>query len=129
MSADKVTESNFVTIYTGSSYEFLTGSSTESHTFYKSGNTALSPLDSTTVPPLFSTKSTETSATIIGKVSSTKNIPVATLAKEKETDRYFTAHIIIRIWAEGTDRDALTPLAGGMFETMLHFTSTLPKIS
>lgn len=129
VSADKVTESNFVTIYTGSSYEFLTGSSTESHTFYKSGNTALSPLDSTTVPPLFSTKSTETSATVIGKVSSTKSIPVATLAKEKETDRYFTAHIIIRIWAEGTDRDALTPLAGGMFETMLHFTSTLPKIS
>ena len=48
---------------------------------------------------------------------------IATLKKENSDDEYFTAHIVMRIWAEGTDRDAKTPLADGIFDTSFHFIS------
>ena len=50
------------------------------------------------------------------------DMPVASLIMDNEVGAY-SAHIRIRIWAEGTDREAKCPLAGGIFETMLCFTS------
>lgn len=34
---------------------------------------------------------------------------------------YYKAHIKVRIWVEGTDREAKTPLAGGIFNNLLNF--------
>ena len=50
------------------------------------------------------------------------DMPVASLLMDNELGTY-SAHIKIRIWAEGTDREAKYPLAGGKFETTLCFTS------
>lgn len=117
---DNLQTDNFVTVYTGSSYDLDTASSnTEIYKFYNSSSDVknIQTLNGTTTPKLFATGS-NTEATV--KVGNTK---VATLAKENEDSEYYTAHIVIRIWVEGTDRDALTPLADGIFDTSLHFVS------
>lgn len=38
---------------------------------------------------------------------------------------YYTGNIILRIWSEGTDRDALVPLMGGKFKTEIEFSGTV----
>ncbi len=128
---DELTESNFVTIYTGSTYSFLTDSTaTQTYEYYSNGSTACTPLGEGTTPPLFPSATTDTEEKIISKINAdTTPIPVVELKKAKSTDEYATGSIVIRIWAEGTDRDALTPLAGGKFEVDLHFTSILPTNS
>ncbi len=128
---NELTESNFVTIYTGSTYSFETGSTeSQPYTYYKKGDTVLTTLGAGTMPPLFSSATTDTEEKIISKINEdTTPIPVVELKKAKSTDEYATGSIVIRIWAEGTDRDALTPLAGGKFEVDLHFTSILPTNS
>lgn len=109
---------NAVTIYTGSSYEVLTNSTAlQNYEYYSNTDKTVHTLNGTSTPPLFDTEASGSSDTRIG------NTPVATLSKQNETDQYYTAHIVIRVWAEGTDRDALVPLAGGMFDTSLHFVS------
>ncbi|MGN0453426.1 MAG: hypothetical protein ACI4GZ_06495 [Ruminococcus sp.] len=45
--------------------------------------------------------------------------PVITLTKS--SDGSYRGHIKIRVWAEGTDREAQTPLADGVFNIMLKF--------
>ncbi len=47
---------------------------------------------------------------------------LATLSKSNDDDIYYKAHIRVRIWAEGTDREAKTPLADGIFNNLLDFT-------
>ncbi len=111
-----VTNTNFVTVYQGTSYELIDNSSaSQSYTYYKSGDKGVTTLSGTTTPKLFASKSTDTESTNIGTV------PVVTLTKANDTDEYYTAHIIVRIWVEGTDRDALQPLADGLFNVDLHF--------
>ena len=46
-----------------------------------------------------------------------------TIASLSEIDQsgYYKAHIKVRIWVEGTDREAKTPLAGGIFKNLLVF--------
>ena len=46
---------------------------------------------------------------------------VVTLTKTNADDKYYKAHIKVRIWAEGTDREAKYPLAGGKFNATLAF--------
>lgn len=108
-----------VTVYTGSSYEFNTGLSTDAqpYQYYDSELKSLVNLGSSTSPKLF-TSANGTDATV--KVG---NTPIATLEKANEADEYFTAHIVMRVWVEGTDREAKTPLADGIFDMSLHFIS------
>lgn len=91
-------------IYVGNSYNILTdGTSESSYQYYDTNNSSL---------------------TTLSNVMLTDNLdddPIVTLAKRNDTDRYYTAHIRVRIWAEGTDREAKTPLAGGTFNTELVF--------
>ncbi|MGN0454618.1 MAG: hypothetical protein ACI4G1_05530 [Ruminococcus sp.] len=47
---------------------------------------------------------------------------LAILSKSNDDDVYYKAHIRVRIWAEGTDREAKTPLADGIFNNLLDFT-------
>lgn len=109
---------NIITVYTGSSYVLnTTSSAAQDYLYYDSELKTTTTLNGTTTPKLFAT-ATSTAAT--EKVGGTK---IVTLTKEKEDSEYYTAHIVIRIWAEGTDRDALTPLADGIFDTSLHFVS------
>lgn len=117
--SSELENSTLVTVYTGSSYEFLTGVLTDdqAYQYYDSESRSLVSLGSASTPKLFTSTST-TAATV--KIGNTK---VATLTKENEDDEYYTAHIVMRIWAEGTDRDALTPLADGIFDTSFHFIS------
>lgn len=104
-----------VTVYTGSSYAFYDNSAQELYQYYN--GTALSTLDTNTEPPLYATTAYKDDDTVteVGE-------KIATLTKKENSDDY-TAHIVIRVWVEGTDRDALTPLADGIFNLSLHFTS------
>lgn len=119
--AARVTESNFVTVYMGTSYALINPSgAAQPYTFYKAGDTALTNLSSTSTPPLFTSSTTDTESKRIGVVDSNTKYPVATLTKEDGSE-YYTANIVVRIWVEGTDRDALQPLADGLFDVFLHF--------
>lgn len=108
-----------VTVYTGSSYELNTNLTSDSqpYQYYDADTNELVTLSASSAPKLFTTTQS-TSETV--KVGDTK---IATLAKEKETDEYYTAHIVMRVWVEGTDREAKTPLADGVFDMSLHFIS------
>lgn len=109
---------NLITVYVGSSYILHTSSNaSQNYEYYDSTEKNLITLGENSTPKLFYS-ATNTADTV--KIGNTK---VATLAKTKETDEYYTAMIYIRIWAEGTDRDAKTPLANGIFDTSLHFTA------
>ncbi len=112
---------DLVTVYVGSSYELLTNSSElQEYRYYDKTSKSTVVLGENTTPKLFSSPSydpTQEVTTVGG------NVAVATLTKAKSTDEYYTAHIIMRVWVEGTDRDALIPLADGIFNMSLHFIS------
>lgn len=91
-------------IYVGNSYNILTdGTSESSYQYYDTNYSSLTTLSNVML------------------TDNLDNVPIVTLAKRNDTDRYYTAHIRVRIWAEGTDREAKTPLAGGTFNTELVF--------
>lgn len=102
-------------IYEGSDYRFDDNGSTElesglNYTYYLAGATAL-----TTLNP-----ATATSSGYLLTSDLDKNIkPVVTLTEQD--DGNYKAHIRIKIWVEGTDREAKIPLAGGIFSANLWF--------
>ena len=121
--ASDVTANNFVSVFVGTSYALIKPSTAaQPYTFYDSDPNikALTNLSSTSTPPLFTSSTTDTESKRIGVVDSNTKYPVATLTKEDGSE-YYTAKIVVRIWAEGTDRDALQPLADGLFDVFLHF--------
>lgn len=121
--ASAVTANNFVTVFVGTSYAIINPSTAaQPYTFYDSDPNikALTNLSSTSTPPLFTSSTTDTESKRIGVVDSNTKYPVATLTKEDGSE-YYTAEIVVRIWVEGTDRDALQPLADGLFDVFLHF--------
>lgn len=100
-------------IYEGSEFGFNPGGSTEiesklNYTYYKAGATALTTLNKATL---------DTSGYLLSGDLNTK--PVVRLTKQ--SDDNYKAHIRIKIWVEGTDREAKIPLAGGIFSTTLLF--------
>lgn len=107
-----------VTVYTGSSYQLNTGLTADSQPYqYYTPETGLVTLSAGSTPKLFtSTNSTDASV----KVGNTK---IVSLEKATEDAEYYEAKIVIRVWVEGTDREAKTPLADGIFDMSLHFTS------
>ena len=110
---------DLATVFTGSSYILYTDSSnTQTYKYYSSSEGEVTLSESST-PPLFETVSNGSETSIVG----TEDTPVVKLTKENESDEYYKGKIVMRIWAEGTDRDALTPLADGIFDLSLHFTS------
>ncbi len=50
-----------------------------------------------------------------------ENTVLTRLTKARESDEYYKSHIRVRIWAEGTDREAKTPLANGVFNNLLEY--------
>ena len=88
---------------------------TQPYTYYDSDEGSVMTLGADSSPKLFTSKTVDAETKLIG------NTKIVTLEKENETDEYYTAHIVMRIWAEGTDREAKTPLADGIFEASLHF--------
>ena len=114
---------DLVTVYTGNTYLMKTGQPDYNDYYYYDATTnKLKDLNSYSSPPLYATSSTEKARNIVGKDKA-----IVTLTKENTTDEYYTAHVVMRVWVEGTDRDAKTPLAGGKFNLKLHFTTVLPK--
>lgn len=99
-----------IQIYQGSSFGFEQNSSVleSSYTYYIAKNTSLSTLGNAT-------------ATSTGYLLSSQldTKPVVTL--QKQGDGNYKAHIRVKIWVEGTDREAKIPLAGGKFSTHLAF--------
>lgn len=65
------------------------------------------------------------STPVVDNLAYIQDAPIVELKKTKETDEYYTGHIKVRIWLEGTDREAKTPLQDGVFHTILAFTGTL----
>ena len=61
---------------------------------------------------------------IVTNLSHVSGLSLVTLEKDKTTDEYYTGKIKIRIWVEGTDREAKTPLVNGVFFTQLVFNGT-----
>lgn len=115
---------DLVTVYVGSSYELLTKSSEpQEYRYYDNASKSTVPLGENTTPKLFSSPSYDDPTQTVTEVGGDVAVAVATLAKAKSTDEYYTAHIIMRVWVEGTDRDALIPLADGIFNMSLHFIS------
>lgn len=108
-----------VTIYIGSSYELITNntSDSQSYQYYNFNTNSVVTLSSASTPMLFTSTSSTPATTKIG------NTKIATLTKANDEDEYFEAHIVMRIWVEGTDREALVPLADGIFDMSLHFIS------
>lgn len=97
-------------IFVGSSYSVITDSTAQqSYQYY---NTSTNTLETLTTVKLTNELGTA---------------PIVTLTKQNETDQYYTAHIRVRIWAEGTDREAKTPLEGGTFNTQLVFEGILSQ--
>ncbi len=119
-----VEESDFdiqqaVTVYTGGSYllNINAENDTQQYTYYDYDQGELVTLGESTAPKLFTSASTDPETKLIG------NTRIAKLEKENDTDKYYTAHVVMRIWVEGTDREAKTPLVDGIFDTSLHFAS------
>lgn len=140
---DKLNVAEAVTVYTGTSYQLLTNQRTSDETFsyYNSkGNTpGIVNLNSSSTPPLFSTSCFTADTEKIGSMAITtltrkesteekSNNTAATTTSSTTTEPaddfdYYTSHIIMRVWVEGTDREAKTPLADGIFNMSLHFAS------
>lgn len=55
---------------------------------------------------------------IVDDLNYIENVPLVVLQQDGE---YYKGHIKVRIWAEGTDDEAKTPLAFGTFNTSLKF--------
>lgn len=104
------------TLYKGTYYSFKWKSSeAQPYIYYNSESSELVQLNASTTPKLYTSKSTSVATERIG----TK---IATLSKSEGED-YYTAHIVVRVWVEGTDREAKLPLADGIFNVSLCFTS------
>ncbi len=115
--ADALDTDSAFTVYTGSTYDFVTvNQDAQSYEYYSNAEKQLKNLGSTTTPKLFTSTN---SGSPTAKVGSTK---IATLTKA-QGEEYYTAHVVMRVWVEGTDREAKTPLADGIFDISLHFTS------
>ncbi len=114
--------SRAVTIFKGAGYKMLlTSSSSQTYQFYNWDTKKLETLDENSYPPLYATEAYETGKTV-SKVGGDTDGLLVRLKKDSDSD-YYTGQITMRIWVEGTDRDALAPLAGGKFKLNLHFTS------
>lgn len=109
--------SNAITVYIGSEYRFGPGN-IENYKYYDNQLKKLVDLypnpdiNSTVKPRLYTTDAGEESQLEFGTC-------IAELTEENN----YTAHIIVRLWVEGTDREAQTPLADGIFDISLHFTT------
>lgn len=120
IAAVKKSDLNFgesVTVYTGGSYYLNTGlpNDSQSYSYYDSEKSSMVTLGASSTPKLFSSMPTDPETELIG------NTKIVSLIKESDADEYYTAHVVMRIWVEGTDRDAKTPLADGIFDASLHF--------
>ncbi|MGN0455805.1 MAG: hypothetical protein ACI4F2_03010 [Acutalibacteraceae bacterium] len=104
-----------IQVYQGSSFGFKQDSSVleDNYTYYIAKNTSLSSFG----------KATKTSSGYLLTSDLTADPetakPVVTL--QKKGDGNYKAHIRVKIWVEGTDREAKIPLAGGKFSTHLAF--------
>lgn len=129
-SAEGLNTNTLLTVYTGNSYNLIDTAAAETYHFYgldpdpdiievDYNDVRLRMLNSSTAPNLFATptfgKTGNTTATNVG------NKKLLTLAKATGNATYYTGKIVMRIWAEGTDREAKAPLAEGIFNTSLHF--------
>lgn len=96
-------------IFTGDTYTMLTNSTRETFKYY---DASASQQKVRTLSGYYLTGQLNAAPTI------------TTLTKASATDEYYTAHIKVVVWAEGTDREAKIPLAGGNFYTYLNFSGS-----
>ncbi len=109
---------NLITVFTGSSYTFSNvAEDDQQYTYYDADEKVLKTLSSATSPKLIATPTFKDGDTVTAV-----GPKIATLTNNGSGDIY-TAHIVMRVWVEGTDRDAMTPLADGIFDMSLHFIS------
>lgn len=116
--ADALDVTTAFTVYTGSTYKFVTNLNLDyqDYQFYNNTSKRLETLSSATSPKLFTSSNSDTEEKKVGSTI------ITTLEKSAGSD-YYTSHIVMRVWVEGTDREAQTPLADGIFDISLHFTS------
>lgn len=93
-------------IYQGTSYSFTTdGSEEDVYQYYDKTAKALTPLE----------------VKLTSQLDDSSLLRLASAGTSGDGTPIYSAHIRIRIWAEGTDREAKIPLAGGIFTTHLEF--------
>lgn len=115
-----------VTIFTGSSYEYKTDQSENPETYkYYNCKTKTEYTYSTDSYGYKYLTSLANDVPLYFKPNDANEVGVciAELKKANESDPYYTAKITLRIWVEGTDNEAQTPLADGIFDLDLHFTT------
>lgn len=122
VSESQLTSASPFTVYSGSGYAFESDSQSQVYQYYDYEN-GLVELNDSSEPKLFTSTATTAATEKIG------NTKIATLTKANETDQYYTAHIVVRVWVEGTDREAKLPLADGIFNLSLCFTSISEGLS
>ena len=117
---ENIDQSTVVTVYTGTSYDFIKDSTPEKYYYYNESdfikNQELTEINANTTPKLYTTNVGEPAT------SGVLDPVVVSLTKANDSDPYYTGKIVMRIWVEGTDREAKTPLADGIFNLSLHFT-------
>ena len=93
-------------IYQGTSYSFTTsGIKEDVYQYYDKTRKALTPLN----------------VKLTSQLEDSALLRLASAGTSGDGTPIYSAHIRIRIWAEGTDREAKIPLAGGIFTTHLEF--------
>lgn len=93
-------------IYQGTSYSFTTsGIKEDVYQYYDKTRKALTPLN----------------VKLTSQLDDSALLRLASAGTSGDGTPIYSAHIRIRIWAEGTDREAKIPLAGGIFTTHLEF--------
>lgn len=114
-----------ITVYEGTEYKIVTQTQTL-HQYYNNtindatGSTyGLTTLNTSSTPKLYATNTPDPEKPIETEFGEC----IATLTEEND----YKAHIVIRIWVEGTDNEAQTPLAEGIFDIALHFTTKFLK--
>lgn len=124
VTAEKLDVNKAVTVYTGSTHSVVYSSNAQPYQYYDSQEKALKTLSESTTPKLYASTKNWSTTNLITNAATTKiDTKIATLTKASDDDEYYTAHIVMRIWVEGTDREAKTPLADGLFDVSLHFIS------
>ncbi len=114
-----------ITVFIGSEYTFNYGSE-EIYEYYNNTIPEGSEkpigkvsLNTVSTPPLHTTKSVIKD----NPIDIENPLEVGPCIAVLNAENNYSAHIKVRLWVEGTDDDAQTPLADGIFDIALHFTT------
>ncbi|MCQ4021515.1 MULTISPECIES: hypothetical protein [unclassified Ruminococcus] len=107
---------------TTNNYTFnANGTPQTDYMYLNKGNTPLSTSLTKVSTAVSAWSAVNPTSKIVTNLNAVSGLPIVSLTKANPDDAYYTGHIKVRIWIEGTDREAKTPLVNGIFNTKLVF--------